>query len=1191
MYNKYIMTDDIYDISKYSDKELYDILDMNNPTDRELEAKIIHLINKYDNMQNESGDKLSLFFQNIYNHFFNEGDNENEYEGFENPTPNSRQISPSEINKFEMVDDTNALTKLKSGGTSGAKMNKQLTTDTVTDENKINTQRQIGNEITSVQQFDYSADNRQLNPIIKQTIKRIISIDSQYRNITTDPNPTSFSFDLSEPLKDVVSLKLYSVQIPYTWYTIPKSYGSNFFYFKGVTSGINDGNHDYKIEITHGNYSPVELETAINQSFNDISNNTPTQIKMINITTKKNLISASDVNFNSDKLISYDLNTCKMTINLNLQKVYTETYYELILPPIINNITSITEYLGFNKNVYNMCSITSNNTLFTRAYIESTSSTQNYILNSSNNYFTVNLYDENNNIINSYKIVLKIKQVSNAGNTTYIDYTTIGASRSDIINSLNETLKINELFEPNSLMTIVDNKVDDNTTYRYYKLTIILNRYLVKYKPYMNIKIDFPTETTSFAEQTNTYSIWTYNNVNYNCFFFDYLSNDLSKITSEGKSTYSSYDIGENTSILLTCNKPYYTKNIGENIGENDILITIAPQSAITLSTLLDNITQSFSNTGLVRFYTTSRDTEQKGAYIDTNSYFNLTVDLDKIFTTEYYNITWGNNSLLSTKKLDGTFNNYYINEDGNSTWNVNKNLSSNINENIFTYSIKALSGGYNVDISYIFTITPISNNNSGNKNAPPVNVCLSRINTNKIGGHTFISIEDYIKEINYAIQNTVVDNQNVLSGSSLNYVYKSSLNTKRYDLSLNIVYNYSLPEIHYDISFNGEIWNKFDISLNYKLSENLTTSRAYSIIRGRSVITGDILTVNDSNNTIILQTNTNTTSNSEYNIPNEKITLQVPTGNYTNYELCSKINELFNANPKLRGSQITQIPKNANLYTQLQIKINNIYTTKDYNIVFYDPISFAKCFVGSRSIQTTTWDSTLGWILGFRDYTQYSLTSENEKYLGDYTIYLTSTTGNYTYSDISMNGITKNVSIILVGDTTVSTNLYNYFLISLDDFIQNHLNDGLVTITRKETSLSIPNYLYKTTQECDPVTNTLISTTTTDPTSNGVTKNQLYSLNQSIYSQKNQLKTYSSGPFIKDLFGFIPIKVPSKNGDYYIEFGGSLQSQERLYFGPVNIRKMSIQLLNDRGDLVDLNNTNWSFSFICEQLYTPVTS
>jgi hypothetical protein len=1139
-------TDDLYDISKYSDKELYDILDMNNPTDRELEAKIIHLINKYDNMQNESGDKLSLFFQNIYNHFFNDNDNDNEIidEGFEN-------LTPSEDNKIEM----DILSKLK----NREKMDNKSTPDTVTDENKINTEgKKIGNEITSVKQFDYSKDNRQLNPILKQTIKRIISIDSQYRNIRTDPNPTSFSFDLSEPLKDVVSLKLYSVQIPYTWYTIPQSYGSNFFYLKGVATGINDGNHDYKIEISNGNYSPSGLKTAINESFYNISNKTPTQIN-------KGLTSASDVSFNSNEIILFNENTCKMTINLDLQKVYTETYYELILPPINNG--GFTDYLGFNKNVYNISSITSNKTLFEKDYIDNTSSSQNYILDSSNNYFTINLYDENNNITpyKSYKIVLQKKQVSNAGNTSYIDYTSTGASRSDIIDSLKETLKINELFEPNSSIDLVENVV-----YGYYKLTIILNRYVVKYKPYMSIKIDFPTETSS-----TDYSIWTYTNVKYNCFFFDDLSNnDLSKITSEGKSTYSNYIIGPDTSILLTCKKEHY------NIGQNDILINIAEQSS-ALSSILDKITQSFSNTGLFKFYTTSNNNEKKGAYIDENSKFNLTVDLEKTFTTEYYNIKWGNDSLLSTKTADGKeFHNYNISSLG--AWHVDKDLSSNINENIFTYSIKAVNGGYYVDISNIFTIKPIPNNNSGNENAPSVNVTSSRITND---GYTFNTITDYINEINFAIQNTVVDNQNVLSGSILQYITNQS--EKKYDLSLKIVYNYSLTEIDYDISFNGDIWKKFDISSNYDLLNNLSANKAYSIITGRSYISGEILTVDDTNNTIILQTNTNSNSKSQYNIPNDKITLQIPIGPYTNYTLCSEINRLFDANPKLRGSKIYQIPINLDLYTQLQIQINNIYTTKDYNIVFYDPISFARCFVGSRSIQTTSWDSTLGWILGFRDYTQYSLTSENEKELGDKTIYLTSSTGEYTYSDITMNETTKNVSVTLTGDTTVSTNLYNYFLISLDDFIQNHLNDGLVTITRKETSLSIPNYVYKTTQECDPVTNTLTSTTTTNTTLNGATKNQLYSLNQSIYSQRNQPKTYSSGPFIKDLFGFIPIKVPSKNGDYYIEFGGSLQSQERLYFGPVNIRKMSIQLLNDRGDLVDLNNTNWSFSFICEQLYS----
>ena len=45
--------DEKYDISKYTDNELYEILDLNNPSDRELEAKILHMINKYANFQNE----------------------------------------------------------------------------------------------------------------------------------------------------------------------------------------------------------------------------------------------------------------------------------------------------------------------------------------------------------------------------------------------------------------------------------------------------------------------------------------------------------------------------------------------------------------------------------------------------------------------------------------------------------------------------------------------------------------------------------------------------------------------------------------------------------------------------------------------------------------------------------------------------------------------------------------------------------------------------------------------------------------------------------------------------------------------------------------------------------------------------------------------------------------------------------
>ena len=39
--------ENMYDVKSYNDNELYDILDLTNPSDRELEAKILLLIDKY----------------------------------------------------------------------------------------------------------------------------------------------------------------------------------------------------------------------------------------------------------------------------------------------------------------------------------------------------------------------------------------------------------------------------------------------------------------------------------------------------------------------------------------------------------------------------------------------------------------------------------------------------------------------------------------------------------------------------------------------------------------------------------------------------------------------------------------------------------------------------------------------------------------------------------------------------------------------------------------------------------------------------------------------------------------------------------------------------------------------------------------------------------------------------------------
>ena len=76
---------------------------------------------------------------------------------------------------------------------------------------------------------------------------------------------------------------------------------------------------------------------------------------------------------------------------------------------------------------------------------------------------------------------------------------------------------------------------------------------------------------------------------------------------------------------------------------------------------------------------------------------------------------------------------------------------------------------------------------------------------------------------------------------------------------------------------------------------------------------------------------------------------------------------------------------------------------------------------------------------------------------------------------------------------------------------------------------------------------------------------------------------SYAAVPFVKDVFALIPISTSKyENGSFISEISGSLQVQERVYFGPVNIQRMTVKLVNDRGDLVDLNNSNWSFSIQC---------
>lgn len=289
-----------------------------------------------------------------------------------------------------------------------------------------------------------------------------------------------------------------------------------------------------------------------------------------------------------------------------------------------------------------------------------------------------------------------------------------------------------------------------------------------------------------------------------------------------------------------------------------------------------------------------------------------------------------------------------------------------------------------------------------------------------------------------------------------------------------------------------------------------------------------------------------------------------------------------------------------------IRLNVNTVYGVEDYILTFFEPSLFTHCSYGYlSSIQTTTWDTTLGWLLGFRNLQQYEMTMNDVAinpsipdstvtyYYNKYTnTYYTNSLANYLY-DNSTNIFT------ITGDTSVTVTLYNYFLIVLDDYTQNHLNDGLITITNPALDIPLPSYASRNLVRCNtsnltsnPNESIYIGNEVDNVTRNSLTTRQLYSANQILNTRQTMTQNKyqnSIGTYIQDIFGIIPVKtVGLTNGQTYIEFGGTLQIQERIYFGPVNIKRMTVRILTDKGTILDLNNANWSFSLISQQLYNP---
>lgn len=305
---------------------------------------------------------------------------------------------------------------------------------------------------------------------------------------------------------------------------------------------------------------------------------------------------------------------------------------------------------------------------------------------------------------------------------------------------------------------------------------------------------------------------------------------------------------------------------------------------------------------------------------------------------------------------------------------------------------------------------------------------------------------------------------------------------------------------------------------------------------------------------------------------PNPYTAYTVPPGNYTPSQL-----------QQYMSGDASFSPTFDILFNPINGKMSIAAKTAKQEILFFDP-TYHIDYTGTPdqevndAIAASKVNSNLGWLMGYRgtNITAVAAVSSNTLiYQFDYI------PSPYTY---------------VTAEALADTYGPKYLILVLDDYNQNHLNKGLVTIAANDTKLSIPSYF-------TPGTNTdplyfvsggipVICDASNNPTyvqSNprNLTQAQLFTINTILQDRNNTTIDRYTGPTTTDVLALIPVKTYSLlPGQPYIEFGSSLQTNERIYFGPVNIERMKVQLIDDKGNILNMHGNDWSFTIVSTHLY-----
>jgi len=334
----------------------------------------------------------------------------------------------------------------------------------------------------------------------------------------------------------------------------------------------------------------------------------------------------------------------------------------------------------------------------------------------------------------------------------------------------------------------------------------------------------------------------------------------------------------------------------------------------------------------------------------------------------------------------------------------------------------------------------------------------------------------------------------------------------------------------------------------------------------------------------------------------NYTVPVSVSPGNYSQTQFVTTLGTAFASAGFDPSTNIVQYNENSGNITlnfndvTYTDSSGNVYSiTSDTKIFFYDFTGILQCNNNCYSKTNNYFNNTLGWLMGYR----------------------------VPYLNVDLSGNTAPAILDLNGP--------KYLILVIDDYNQNHVNNSLVSISQFSNTLKLPSYYstdlpytcvtpaqeqqinnnslsqivdgvtsqsYFDFQLSSPLNGLLIAGKYNEEYSDTqlvlpsaprtLTQAQIYTINQ-INANKNNLTNYlAKAPSSSDTLGVLPIKtsIGLQTGSLLVDFSGSLQDNTRTYFGPVNIERMAVKLLDDKGNILNLNGNDWCITLVCECLY-----